>query len=200
MAYTIEKDMFCDIVMHSNHPLNIAIAGSSCSGKSTICREIMNTLGENNVCVIPQDNYFLNIEDIPCNEHGQKILDSISAIDIEKYKIDSLKILSGEKVEIPEYDFKIHKRKECTKEITPRLLNLFEGQHVLNILKEIPNLIRVFVDTPEEERIRRRCQREYEKYEKPHEETAAYWQQRMHDVIEKEVMPQKDICDIIVIT
>ena len=55
---------------------------------------------------IAVDNYFVNRENTPLDEFGEKNYECLEAIDVEQFNKDMLALLSGERVELPVYNFK----------------------------------------------------------------------------------------------
>lgn len=55
---------------------------------------------------IAVDNYFVNRQDTPLDEYGEKNYECLEAIDVEQFNRDMLALLDGERVELPVYNFK----------------------------------------------------------------------------------------------
>ncbi len=85
----------------------IIIAGPSSSGKTTFAQRLRIQLMVNGMRPIPIsiDNYFLHREDIPINEDGERDFESIKAIDIELFNEHMTRIIQGQEVEIPYFNF-----------------------------------------------------------------------------------------------
>ncbi|MGI6188376.1 MAG: nucleoside kinase [Clostridiales bacterium] len=85
----------------------IIIAGPSSSGKTTFAQRLRIQLMVNGMRPIPIsiDNYFLHKEDIPINEYGERDVESIDAIDIELFNEHMTRIIQGQEVEIPYFNF-----------------------------------------------------------------------------------------------
>ena len=56
------------------------------------------------------DNYFLNREQTPLDEHGNYNFECLEAIDIRQFNEDMNALLRGERVELPSFNFKIGQR------------------------------------------------------------------------------------------
>ena len=56
------------------------------------------------------DNYYLDRDVIPRDEHGQMDLEHINTLDIPRFNHDLAALLRGEEVEVPRFDFKTGKR------------------------------------------------------------------------------------------
>jgi len=116
----------------------ILIAGPSSSGKTTFCKRLSVQLRVAGIAPLPLslDDYFVNREDTPLDKDGKYNFESIEAIDIELFNKDLLKLMNGEAVEIPSFDFKDGVRLyngEWTK-ISPNHVIVIEGIHGLNPL------------------------------------------------------------------
>lgn len=87
----------------------IAIAGPSSSGKTTFAMRLRLTLKSLglNPRMISIDDYYLPQEEIPYDEHGEKDYETINAIDIKRFNEDMKKLVKGEKVTLPKYNFAV---------------------------------------------------------------------------------------------
>ncbi len=139
----------------------IGICGGTGSGKTTIARKIVETVGAKNVVLIEQDSYYRNLADMPLDERHQANFDHPDAIDSEMLVNHLLRLKQGLTVEMPLYDFKTHTRSNKIETIEPRPVVIVEGilifaePRVLDLLD-----MRVFVDTPDDIRFIRRLRRD----------------------------------------
>ena len=86
----------------------VMIAGPSSSGKTTFSHRLSTQL---RACglrphAIATDNYFKNREDTPRDENGNYDFEGLGAMDVEQFNTDMVRLLNGETVEIPTYNFK----------------------------------------------------------------------------------------------
>lgn len=96
-------DMICE-----DDDINmILIAGPSSSGKTTFVERLAIHLKVNGKrpIGISIDDYFVNREDSPVNEDGEYDFESLEAIDLEQFNSDLVKLLEGEEIELPKYNF-----------------------------------------------------------------------------------------------
>lgn len=86
----------------------VMIAGPSSSGKTTFSHRLSIQLSAHGMKPHPiaVDNYFVNRVDTPLDEYGEKNYECLEAIDVEQFNKDMLALLSGERVELPVYNFK----------------------------------------------------------------------------------------------
>lgn len=124
-----------DIVSRGNVKF-IMIAGPSSSGKTTFSHRLsiqLRTLGKN-PHPIALDNYFVNRDNTPKDEHGAYNFECLEAIDVKQFNEDMCRLLAGECVELPIYNFITGKREHngnCKKLQEDDLL-VIEGIHGLN--------------------------------------------------------------------
>lgn len=100
-----------EAVSHS-HVKFVMIAGPSSSGKTSFANRLsvqLRALGKI-PHLISLDDYFVNREDTPLDEKGDYNFECLGAIDVELFNRDMLKLLGGEEVELPTFNFKIGKR------------------------------------------------------------------------------------------
>lgn len=114
----------------------ILIAGPSSSGKTTFAQRLGIQLKVNGKkpISISIDDYFVNREDTPLDEDGKYDYESIEAVDLDLFNSDLAKLLAGEEVEIPRFNFVSGKR-EYTGEkikIDEKHPIIIEGIHGLN--------------------------------------------------------------------
>ncbi|SJZ34722.1 uridine kinase [Cetobacterium ceti] len=121
----------------------VTIAGPSSSGKTTFTKKLrLHLMSEQlNPLVISLDDYYVGRDNLPLDENGEKDYESIDALDIKLLNENLEKLLRGETVEIPKYDFKSGKRCKEGKivKLMDRGIILIEGIHGLNdkLLKNI---------------------------------------------------------------
>lgn len=124
-----------DMILEQNKSI-ILIAGPSSSGKTTFSERLCVQLRANGLRphLISLDNYFLNREFVPIDEYGRPNFENLDFLDINQINIDLEKLLNGETVEIPNYNFNIGKREYLGnhKKLNEREVIILEGIHGLN--------------------------------------------------------------------
>ena len=114
----------------------VMIAGPSSSGKTSFSHRLsiqLKTLG-NTPHPIALDDYFMNREFTPRDENGDYNFECLEAIDVKQFNDDMCRLLAGERVELPSFNFKTGKReyKGNFKQLGPDDILVIEGIHGLN--------------------------------------------------------------------
>ena len=146
---TIKDVIMLDEALHEKKIANIAdriasnrkirmilIAGPSSSGKTTFAQRLEIQLRINKIkpVTISVDNYFVERKDTPRDKDGNYDFECIEAIDLKLFNNHLTRLLKGEEVEMPQFDFH-----EGTKKYRGKKLKLkedevlvIEGIHCLN--------------------------------------------------------------------
>ena len=131
----------------------ILISGPSSSGKTTFCKRLQVQLITNllNPLGISLDDYYLNREDTPKDENGNYDFESLYAIDLPYFKKDLQRLIEGEEVDLPSFNFNTGLREYRGHKLKMRSNSvlLLEGIHGLNpeLTDNIPpeRIFRVYV-------------------------------------------------------
>ena len=114
----------------------VLIAGPSSSGKTTFSKKLMiqlRVVGRNPV-TISLDDYFKPMAETPRDEEGKPDFESLGALDVELLNDQLVRLLRGEEVETPLFDFLSGSRKQRGKpmRLPDRAILILEGIHGLN--------------------------------------------------------------------
>ena len=138
----------------------VGIAGGTGAGKTAVAREVKDAVGEA-VTRIPLDNYYRDLSRLPMEEREAVNYDHPSAFEWELL-VDHLdRLLAGETIEMPQYDFAVHNRVPETVTVEPTPIVIVEGILALyeSDVRELLDLS-VYVQTDADVRILRRIQRD----------------------------------------
>lgn len=148
-----------EIKRRHNDPENpvklVLITGPSSSGKSTVCKRLSVQLKACGLHPISfsTDDYFVNRVDTPKLPDGSYDFDNFDTVDHEYLQKDLVKLLNGEEVEVPEYNFVTGRREFNGKNLKlgERSVLLIEGLHALNprLTEKVPDKekFRIFINT-----------------------------------------------------
>ena len=175
----------------------VMIAGPSSSGKTTTTKRLktyFDCCGYESI-VISTDDYFVDRDKTPKDENGNYDFECLHAVDIDLLNGDIKKLLSGETVDLPNFNFVSGLSGKSGKSIklTDKSIVLIEGLHSLNddLVPVIPEdmkykiyispFIGVNIDrhnyiSTTDLRLIRRLVRDYHSRGRKVEDTISYWQ------------------------
>lgn len=135
--YNSQLAKTADIIYNKRNKIKIILlAGPSSSGKTTTARKIEVYLKARGFKThsISTDDYFLNRVDTPKKPNGDYDFESLRAVDTDLFNKHLLKLLAGEKVLMPEYNFVLGEReyKGRTLQLSSDDIVIIEGIHALN--------------------------------------------------------------------
>lgn len=114
----------------------VMIAGPSSSGKTTFSHRLSVWLRVFGLTPHPiaVDNYFVDREHTPLDEDGNYNFECLEAIDVSQFNADMTKLLEGQEVALPTFNFKTGRREYSgrTKRLGERDILVIEGIHCLN--------------------------------------------------------------------
>lgn len=114
----------------------IMIAGPSSSGKTTFSHRLSIQLAARGLKPhpFPLDDYYINRELCPRDEHGELDLECLEALDVELFNHDMNELLAGRRVNLPIFNFKTGKReyKDKFMQLGAEDVLVIEGIHGLN--------------------------------------------------------------------
>lgn len=121
----------------------ILIAGPSSSGKTTLSKRLTIQLLSQGISPYPleMDNYFVNRADTPKDDNGQPDFEALGAVDTHRLAQDLRRLVAGESVRMPHYDFKTGMQGPGeVVQLHPGQLVILEGIHGLNpdLLPDFP--------------------------------------------------------------
>ena len=136
LMFSLDIAKVVDEIIKNKDIKFILIAGPSSSGKTTTTRRIasyLEALGYDTI-KISLDDYFVNREDNPKDEDGNYDFECLEAIDVDLFNKDLNRLLNGEEISLPIYNFLTGKREYNKEKIKLKENSIFliEGLHALN--------------------------------------------------------------------
>jgi len=113
----------------------VCMAGPSASGKTTASRRLRVQLQLSGLhpVALSLDEYFVDRERTPRDEEGQYDFEDINALDLELLNSHLQRLLAGDEVQLPRFDFLLGKRTPGRKlRLRPKDILIIEGIHGLN--------------------------------------------------------------------
>ncbi len=142
-------------------PLVIGVAGGSGSGKTTVVRRIIESIGDDQVTVLEHDRYYRDRSDLRLEERAALNYDHPDSLETDLLVRHLHELRAGRPVQVPRYDFARYARKTDTMTAQPRKAIIVEG---ILIFADAPLRalmdVKVFVDADDDTRFIRRLQRD----------------------------------------
>ena len=194
----------------------VLITGPSSSGKTTFCKRLSVQLLACGLRPVSfsTDDYFVNRVDTPKLPNGDYDFDNIETVEYSLLEDHLLRLMQGERVEIPEYNFVTGKREWNGKKL--KLSNdtvlIIEGIHALNPLltKKIPDSLKykIYISAltsislddhnwipVRDNRLLRRIIRDYNKGAFTAQETIAQWK-NVCEAEDQWIFPFQETADV----
>ena len=142
-------------------PLVIGVAGGSGSGKTTVVRRIVESIGDAQVTVLEHDRYYRDRNDLRLEERAALNYDHPDSLETDLLVQHVEALRAGRTVDVPTYDFARHARQAETRSVSPRRAIIVEGILIYTdaALRRLMD-VKVFVDTDDDTRFIRRLQRD----------------------------------------
>ena len=176
----------------------IGIAGGTCSGKSTLIQKIKDEFGDA-ITMLSHDFYYKAHNDIPFEERKRLNYDHPDSFDTDLMIEHIRKLMDGESIERPVYDFTIHNRIDETVTVMPSKVIVVEGILIFEN-RELRDMcdIKVFIDTDADVRIIRRIVRDVSERGRTLESVVTQYLTTVKLMHEQFVEPSKKYVDVII--
>jgi uridine kinase len=142
-------------------PLVIGVAGGSGSGKTTVVRRIIESIGDDQVTILEHDRYYRDRNDLRLEERAALNYDHPDSLETDLLVRHLHELRAGRPVQVPQYDFARHARQADTETAVSRKAIIVEG---ILIFADAPLRglmdVKVFVDADGDTRFIRRLQRD----------------------------------------
>lgn len=130
-------DTICDVICRDSTKKAIFVSGPTSSGKTTFTLRLAKTITEagRKACHLSLDDYY-NLKDLVFDREGRPDFETIDALDVDRIQSDIEKIINGETVVPPFFDFQTRTQHEGKPENAITLgdngVLVVEGLHGLN--------------------------------------------------------------------
>ncbi|PIA58347.1 hypothetical protein AQUCO_00500342v1 [Aquilegia coerulea] len=181
-------------------PFVIGVAGGAASGKTTVCDMIIEQLHDQRVVLVNQDSFYHNL----CEEEIKQVhdynFDHPDAFDTEQLLHCMEKLMYGQAVDIPKYDFRSYKYNTSpTRRVNPSDVILLEGILVFHDprVREMMNM-KIFVDTDADVRLARRIRRDTVEKGRDIGQILDQYSKFVKPAFDDFILPTKKYADIII--
>lgn len=183
----------------SKRPVVIGIAGGSGSGKSTVLRRITSAFGPQRIAVLEHDAYYRDLSHLPPAERAAFNFDHPDALETALLWQHLDRLVTGEAIEKPTYDFATHSRRAETERVEPRPVIIIEGLLVLAEASLAERMdIKLFVDAADDIRLMRRIRRDIEERGRTIQAVLEQYERTVRPMHLEFVEPSKRKADLII--
>jgi uridine kinase len=180
-------------------PFLVGVAGGTGSGKTTIARKIAEAVPAEHVTILEHDNYYVDRPDLTYEERCQLNFDHPESLETS-LMIEHVRALKhGRGVEVPMYDFKIHRRSPYTRRVEASAILVVEGILIFadeELRRELD--LKIFVDTDADIRVLRRVRRDMEHRGRSFESVREQYYKTVRPMHLQFVEPSKRWADVII--
>jgi len=176
----------------------VGIAGGTGAGKTTIARQVTESV-EQAVTRFPLDNYYEDLTHLDVDERQAVNYDHPSAFEWELVREHLESLLSGQPIEMPQYDFGVHDRTDETVTVEPTDVVVVEGIFALHDPAVVDMLdLRLYVETDADVRILRRIRRDVVERDRDLEGVMEQYLGTVKPMHEQFVEPTRGRADIVI--
>src|SRR5262245_29056990 len=178
--------------------LVIGVAGGSGSGKTTVVRRIVDSIGSDQVTVLDHDRYYRDRNELRFEERAALNYDHPDSLETDLLVRHVQELKAGRSVDVPSYDFARYARLTSTEPLSPRRAIIVEGILVFGdaALRALMD-IKVFVDTASDTRFIRRLTRDVAERGRTMESVIEQYQSTVKPMHLEFVEPSKRYADVI---
>jgi uridine kinase len=180
-------------------PCILGVAGGTGSGKTTVARAILESVGADRITLIEQDSYYRDVDWRSESELLHHNFDHPSALDNELLVSHLAALKAGHPIEVPIYDFVRHRRTARTRRVLPQPVILLEGIliYVEPSLRELLDF-KIYVDTDADLRLIRRLGRDMAERGRTVQDVLRQYLETVRPMHLEFVEPSKRWADIII--
>jgi len=175
----------------------VGITGGSGSGKTTVAEKLRMHYGAERAVILSQDSYYRDHSHLPPEKRQEGNFDEPAAVELSLLveHLDALR--AGHAIEEPCYDFATHTR-QGRRTVPPHDLVLIDGLFVLTDDGVRQRLdLKVFVDAPEADRVRRRVERDVRERGRTAEEVMERLEESVLPMHRQHVEPGRYLADLV---
>jgi uridine kinase len=180
-------------------PFFVGVAGGTGSGKTTVARKIAGAVPVDMVTILEHDNYYVDRPDLTYDERCALNFDHPQSLESSLLLHHVRELKQGRAVEIPMYDFKIHRRSPQTRRVEPTTIVVVEGILIFSEEELRDELdLKLFVDTDADIRVLRRVRRDMEHRGRTFESVREQYYATVRPMHLQFVEPSKRWADVII--
>ena len=185
--------------MQEYKPIVFGVAGGTASGKTTVARAILDSVGASRVAYLPHDAYYEDRDDLTFEERAKLNYDHPNSLETKLLIRHIKELLANKPVNVPVYDFMAHRRTERTELVEPSPIILVDGILIFTRrkLRDLMD-IKLYVDTDADVRFIRRLKRDIDERGRSLDSVVAQYLDTVRPMHNKFVEPSKRFADVII--
>ena len=180
-------------------PFIIGITGGSGSGKTSIIKLLREKFSEDELCLISQDNYYLDRTQQLQDANGVTNFDLPTCLNEKQFLQDIRTLMEGKSIEFTEYTFNNDQRESRVIKIDSAPIIVVEGLFVF-YYEEMRKLmdLKVYVDASDIVKLKRRIQRDQVERNYPIDDVLYRYEYHVTPAYQNYILPFKRQADIII--
>ncbi len=183
----------------SNKPYVIGVAGGSGSGKTFFLNCFLNHFTPEEVCLVSQDDYYIQMGEMTQEQNKLHNFDLPSCIEINNFEQDISDLLNYKTVYKQEYLFNKPDAIPKTLEIKPAPILIIEGLFIYHYPTIDPLFnYRIFIDADAEIALERRLSRDLTERGYSHDDVMYKWKEHVMPAYNTYLLPHRNRCDKII--
>jgi uridine kinase len=185
-------------VPSNSRPFLIGVAGGTCAGKTVVCERLVERAGESQVALIRLDSYQVDHTHQSVAERAATNYDHPDAYDWDLLNDHLARLVAGDAVSSPTYDFAVHNRSDVVHEVRSAPVIVVEGILVLHdqTLRDRFDL-KVYIDSDADVRFIRRLTRDVDQRGRTIDSIIAQYLATVRPGHEQFIEPSKRYADVI---
>ncbi len=180
-------------------PFIVGITGGSASGKTSFLKGVLSAFTDDQICLISQDNYYLNRDLIPVDDQGIHNFDLPETIDHHLYAQHIGQLREGQVITQKEYTFN-------NPAVVPRILTfnpapiiVVEGIFVFHFRELADQMdLKIFIDAKNSIKLERRVKRDAEERGYDLDDVMYRWKYHVKPTYRQFIKPYRAEADIVI--
>ena len=180
-------------------PYIVGITGGSASGKTSFLKGLLNAFQPHQVCLISQDNYYRNLDEIAVDDQGIHNFDMPETIDHHLYAQHIEQLRRGETVIQKEYVFNNADAVPTMLTFTSAPIIVVEGIFVFHFRELSDQMdLKIFIDAKNSIKLERRVKRDAEERGYDLDDVMYRWKNHVKPTYKQFIKPYRAEADIVI--
>ncbi|MDH3651377.1 MAG: uridine kinase [Saprospiraceae bacterium] len=177
----------------------IGITGGSGSGKTELIKQLRPLFTEDQVCVLSQDNYYRARSVQEIDDHGFENFDVPTALDLDTFRRDVIKLREGKAVVRPEYAYNDVQSEARELVVNPASIVVIEGLFVFAdcVLRDLVDF-KIYVHARDNLKVIRRVRRDRRERNYPVDAVLHRYEHHVMPAYDQFVAPYRENADIVI--